>query len=531
MTGLRTRVGAATLDGMMHRAVLSLLVATACKGEPDPAGSTSDTSGEPEPTFGTTPTPEPGEDTVLASLDLGGLEPFPAFQSDRRYYVVQAGFPLTLDVTAEARDADAEVSIRLETPDGEVLGTTDPLVAQPGNRLRVDVTSANGAKVRSYSVALLPDSFPMPTVEGTATEGWTFLANSSGERFLMIVDGLGVPGWWRFERGGDLRISEDGRITWHGRNGGAVPLDLVLNRDDGSFDAIVEAGPVPDGWESVQVDEHEWFVLADGTGHKIINGKVLEDLTPWGGPPDALVEHQKVQHVDLDGNVLFEFSTQGLLPYDVLPPGVTAKLVDGSDFEPFHVNSISVDPSDGHWVLSLQRVSMIVKVARHGPQEGEVLWRLNGPLSDFTIHDVRDSGWVGFAGQHDVRVVAPNRLRMYDAGLGDGRDVGDARVLELELDMDTMEAHVVWEKVWDGRGNGLAGGSVQPVEGGGLLVGFGSLRDGDDGFRVPTCTELDADGNEVWRLTMPGDNWSYRAWRFLGDPMERTWSFIEDGPR
>jgi hypothetical protein len=264
-------------------------------------------------------------------------------------------------------------------------------------------------------------------------------------------------------------------------------------------------------------------LLDDGTALRILNGKVLEDLTPWGGDLDQPVEHQKAQQVDLDGNVLFDFSSEGVLPYDLLPPNLKASM-QAPDFEPFHINAIDVDPFDGHWVMSMQRVSMVIKVARHGAQQGQVLWKLGGPASDFTfIDDVRPTGWTGFAGQHSVRVVGPDRVAMFDNGLGDSEHAGDVRFVEYQLDLDRMEAHIVDVHEWTGRGNAWAGGSVQELPGDGHLIGFGSMRFGGDVDVVPVATELDASGAETWHLWLPG-GWSYRSWRVFGDPLAGDWA-------
>jgi hypothetical protein len=202
------------------------------------------------------------------------------------------------------------------------------------------------------------------------------------------------------------------------------------------------------------------------------------------------------------------------------------------DVEPFHTHAIDADPYDGHWVISLQRVSAVIKVARDGPQQGQVLWMHGGPLSDFTlVDDLRPSGWEGPAGQHTVRVVGPDRIAMFDNGLADSTGQDDMRVVEYQLDLDAMEAHVVHQRVWTGRGNATDGGSVQDLPGGGRLVGFGTLTVGDDDAPIPTPTELDAEGKEGWNLWLPGGQWSYRAWRFQGDPMTGEWSALTTAVR
>lgn len=505
----------------MLRPLLVLVLALACR--PD------DTEGTSPPDTGTLPDPTAGSAAALTSLDIG-VDLEPAFHPDRFTYALPASaVPSTVSVLAETLEPDAQVAIRLETVDGRFLASGDTLEASVGRRIRVDVVSGDGSAARTYAIGIIPDDMPRLWTEGTPSEGWTFLATRSEQvydRFTMIVDDLGTPAWWRRLHAHDFRVTEDGRLSFYGIiDGGNGPRNLVVSPELDGYDIDLGPGPMPDGWSYVEVDEHEWDVLADGTAHRIILGKVVEDLSPWGGAPNYAVEHQKAQHIDHMGNILFEWSTQGLLPYDQLPPNLYADMTE-DDWEPFHINSIAVDPSDGHWVMSLQRVSMVIKVARHGPQEGEVLWKLSGgPGADIEIlDDVRPSGWVGFAGQHDVRVTGPDRVSMYDAGLGDSSNVGDPRYVEYQVDVASGTAEKVDEHVWTDWGNGKAGGMAQQLPVGGVLIGFGSLTEGDDGTKVPLATELSPDGEEVWHLYGPDATWSYRAWRQYGDPFDGTWS-------
>jgi len=512
----------------MPRFLFLVLLSAACGDDPSDATPPTDAPGTADTAEPTVPTP--GSEAALASLDLG-VALIPPFEPGRSFYALRAsalGDEVVVD--AEASEGDAEITVWMETVDGEWLETGEALSVDSDRRIRIDVVSGNGAATRTYAIGLLPDNLPRPYVEGAATEGWTFLSARSSDdlygRFLLIVDDLGTPAWWRRAKGGDFRVTGDGRISWHGPvDGFEGPRNVVLSPDRDAFDVNLGPGPIPDGWESVEVDEHEWDVVDADSAIGIILGKVKEDLTAYGSGPEQLVEHQKAQHMDHEGNILFEWSTQGLLPYELLPPNLYSN-IGKPDWEPFHINSVAVDPEDGHWVLSLQRVSMVVKVARHGPQEGQVLWKLSGGAgSDLTIvDDVRPSGWVGFAGQHDVRVTGPNRVSMYDAGLGDSGGRGDARYVEYELDLDTMEARVIDEHVWTGWGNGGAGGTAQRLPNGGVLVGFGSLTEGDDGTNVPLAMELSPEGEEVWSLWCPGVTWSYRAWRQHGDPLAWSWS-------
>ena len=449
----------------------------------------------------------------------------PPFSPGNRFYWARASELQGLGGVQVAPSEGAQAHWRVETVDGHL--PSDPTLTD--RRLRIDV--GDGAATSTYAVALLSDTFPVPVTCGTpAAPGWTFLTLTNKEEVpyrpaAMVVDAHGTPGWWQEEErpSFDLRVTADGRISWVGRLPGTLDMRGFVRAADGSLAVQLGAGPVPDHWRSARVDEHEWEVLADGTARRILTYRVQEDLSPWGGPSVQSVEHQVAQHVDLEGSLLFQFSTEGLLPYDELPAELLARMNDTS-WEPFHINSIDVDPTDGHWVLSLQRVSTVVKVARTGPRQGEVLWVLGGLSSDFRfLGDPRDGGWEGFAGQHSVRVTGPNRIELFDNANAAQGGVGDVRVLELQLDTDALTAETVWERVWTGRGQAYAGGSVQSLPGGGHLVGFGSLDRDAQGRAVPAVAELGVDDRVVWNLWLPEHMWSYRAWRFEGDPLQGAW--------
>jgi len=511
--------------------VLLPLLLLACRSTSEPVSTPEPRPTTPAPVPVTTPvptpvpttTPTPTGDGTLSSLDVG-TPLTPPFDPELRYYWVRAA-DLGTEVVVDA-EGDGDVEVFLETPEGVVLGTGPALSVEAGQRIRVAIGQGDGA--RSYSVAVLEDDLPLPTVVGAPSEGWTFITSTCWTEAdipnaALVVDGNGTPGWWRrmAKKGFDVRVAPDGRITWMGRTE-ELPTtlqNLVLGPDGGYDAALGASDPLPE-WIAPQVDEHEWFLLDDGTGIRILNYKVMEDLSPWGGPKSQRVEHQVAQQVDLDGNVLFEVSTQGMVDYDQLPPNL-ADDMPNEDWEPVHINSIDVDPADGHWVMSLHRVSAVVKVARTGPMAGQVLWQLGGwEGSDFAfVDDPRDGDWRGFGGQHSVRVTGPDRIEMFDNANGDQRERGDVRIAEYQLDHDAGEASLVWSHDFVGYGRAFAGGSAQSLANGHHLVGFGSLVTNAREERVPTVTELDVDGQEIWNLLLPEGCWTYRAWRFEGDPM------------
>ena len=269
-------------------------------------------------------------------------------------------------------------------------------------------------------------------------------------------------------------------------------------------------------------DVHELVQLDDGA--TIVFGDFIApmDLSALGGPTDAPVLHHVVQELAPDGSLAFEWSTRDALDPFASPVWVMDP-VSGA-YEYAHINSLSVDAEDGGWVISVRLTNQVLKVARSGPEAGQIVWRLGGPGSDLVFAgDDRDGGRSGFFGQHSARPLPGDRLLVYDNALyreaRGGLDVdveyvvtGPSRVVEYALDHEAGTATRVFEHPLAGSGATPAAGSVQRVAGGHTLIGWGDLPQEDPGS--PVATEVDADGDVVMELFMGASVWSYRVWKF-----------------
>ncbi|MCA9490243.1 MAG: aryl-sulfate sulfotransferase [Myxococcales bacterium] len=497
--------------------MLLLLASSACR--------------DPAPTDGPSATGAPS--ARLTRLEIG-VPLGPTFDPDRGTYAVRASdLPDPIPLIAEPEDPAATVTVQLETVDGEVeSGALRPL---PDHRVRVTVT--DGERVGRYVVGLLPDDFPDLHTEGdTGSNRWVMLANfdftnqpPDVSRALLVVDGAGTPGWWRRTDtpSFDLRATRDGRLSWNGTGGPAGLEGFVV----GPGHAEETRGPVALPGFDVLGDPHEFDVLDDGGALLIVGAMRDEDLTAWGGPGSMPVLHQAVEQLDPDGNLVFWWTTAGLLDYAELPDAVLRQMTAASQFEPYHLNSVEIDPDDGQWLISTRLSSQVLKVAREdgtfdgrSVSAGEVVWRLGGPNSDFVfVGDDRNQGWQGFSEQHCARSVGAHRIMVFDNGTSaDLGAVGTARMATYELDTTTWTATLVDSHVLDGGGPTPAGGSVQRLPDGHTLIGWGSLQEAN-GAKAPSVTEIDADGREIWRLVLPDNQWTYRAFAAEGDPVDGLW--------
>ncbi|MBV66729.1 MAG: hypothetical protein CMG26_00065, partial [Candidatus Marinimicrobia bacterium] len=94
-----------------------------------------------------------------------------------------------------------------------------------------------------------------------------------------------------------------------------------------------------------------------------------------------------------------------------------------------HGNSIEID-SDGNIILSNRAMSELIKFNR---ESGQILWRLGGPMNDFTfINDPLN----GPNRQHDARRLENGNLMIFDNG--DQRLSPYTRITEYELDEENL---------------------------------------------------------------------------------------------
>lgn len=89
-----------------------------------------------------------------------------------------------------------------------------------------------------------------------------------------------------------------------------------------------------------------------------------------------------------------------------------------------HVNSMVIDPSDSNLIVSLRYLNQIIKINR---RTGDILWRLGGRNSDFTLNTAQV-----FLRQHNAILTPDKTLLIFDNG--DKAQRPYSRILEFKLD-------------------------------------------------------------------------------------------------
>lgn len=346
-----------------------------------------------------------------------------------------------------------------------------------------------------------------PSIKGTS--------RVQAEPGALIVDASGQPVWFRPVDDGaavtNFKVSRyagqqvlswwQGRVnsTGYGQGEGVI-LDASYRRL-----ATVRAG------HRRHVDLHELQLTPQGTALITCIPQTVEaDLSSVGGPPRGQVLENVIQEVDVrSGRVLLEWRSLDHVPVaDSYHPY-------HEHYDYLHVNSIDVTP-DGHLLISGRHTWALYKVHR---RTGEVIWRLGGKHSDFSLDPAARFSW-----QHDARQLSADTITLFDDG-SDGPVRTEPQSRGLVLRLDAAARGVRAERAYKYPHPGLlaaAMGSVQTLPGGNVLVGWGI---------EPYATEFNRAGQMIANAQMPTGLYSYRAFQYpwSGRPVEAPALVVSTG--
>src|SRR5262249_53229576 len=138
----------------------------------------------------------------------------------------------------------------------------------------------------------------------------------------------------------------------------------------------------------------------------------------------------------------------------------------------------------------------ITKIDR---QTGEIIWRWGGNNNQFTL--LGDTLW--FSHQHAIRLLSNGHYTLFDNG--NFHSPPFSRAAEYVLDQNKRTATLVWQyrNVPDIYGN--ATGYVQRLYNGNTLICWGTTH--------PNITEVTASGQKVMEVSLPSNQYTYRAYR------------------
>jgi phospholipase C len=250
-------------------------------------------------------------------------------------------------------------------------------------------------------------------------------------------------------------------------------------------------------------DLHEFVITPSGDALVTAYSPVLVHLP--GTSPGALspVLDSIVQELDIrTGLVVWEWHALGHIPLadSYATPATSA------DFDAFHLNSIQPLPG-GRMLISARDTSAVYEIDH---STGKVLWTLGGKAST-----IRLGRGARFFFQHDAKLLAGNRLSLFDDEAGPPIEARSSRGLILALDVRHRTATLVRQYHRPGRAT-LADseGSLQTLRAGGTFVGWGA---------TPFFSQFTRRGRLQFDAALPVDDGSYRVYRYpwTGTPAAR----------
>jgi hypothetical protein len=182
----------------------------------------------------------------------------------------------------------------------------------------------------------------------------------------------------------------------------------------------------------------------------------------------------------------------------------------------FHMNSISIDPSDGNLIISSRNFWQVYKVDR---RTGETIWRLGGPDSDFEIEDR-----ARFAFQHHVTPHAGGVYTIFDNEGGPPDEARQSRGLVLKVDEPRRTVRLLREYHHLPPVLTRALGSVELLDHGDVFIGWGESS---------YFTEWNARGEVVLDARLADHAASYRAFQqpWRGKPTQPPKLVVERAGR
>jgi Arylsulfotransferase (ASST) len=377
---------------------------------------------------------------------------------------------------------------------------------RPGDQPAAGVEPAPPRYRSRPDLSALPE-ITVTTAATAAVTGYVFLTPASGKGLWgpLIVDNTGSPVWFRkvpdpatvaidFKvqryRGQPVLTWWEGTIGGTGGQGVGQGEFVIADRAYREITRVRAAGPE-------QADQHDFVITADDTALFWVYDPVPRDLTALGGPADGVLHDGVIQEIDIaTGRVRFQWRASDHVAleesYAPLPQGESAKL----PYDYFHANSVGVD-ADGNLLVSARHTWSCYKIGR---RTGDVVWRLGGRKSDFTLDERARFSW-----QHDVRRRRDGTYSLFDNGAGVTRERDYSRGLVLRLDEAARTATFVREFVQEQRVSAPTQGSFRELADGGSFAGWGQM---------PYFTEYGPDGAVRFGGHLPLDNQSYRAYRF-----------------
>ncbi len=391
---------------------------------------------------------------------------------------------------------------------------TVPLTAGKEFKWTVAVKTGFKTKTTTHYARCTPADMPIPTATRTGPTAASFYllnpglpASTIGKgSYTMLVDGNGVPVWWRTSTIGPLNPTVIDSTTI------ASFVPTSLNQlGDFSFGRwlfwnfngqLIGRFNAP----TIGMDPHELVKLPNGHFMTVSYEPISPiDLSGVGGPAQSTGYRALVREISADGTVYWSWHANDWISPSELVPWVQQlihantrnTLINGYPaFDLDHVSAIS--PDDDGFVFSFRHLDAIYQVSK---ATGEILWKIGGSRTPQSLDVIGDpvGGDHPLGAPHDVRVLPDGTVSVLDDGLGWARN---PRVVRYRIDTVAKTATVVSIFNLSGIHGSNCCGSARLLNNGNWVISWGANN---------SVTETNATGNPLLTLTLPKGMPSYRA--------------------
>jgi hypothetical protein len=392
------------------------------------------------------------------------------------------------------------------------------------------VAASDGTTSNEYWVRCLPSDFPRMRMDlhpevGAPTPGFYLIGSqpaTGGAGYAIVLDGHGVPVWYHREdhRVWDVDSVVSGAISFlpdETSTGFQVhqlsPLETIYVAPKGDSTNVHDFRHLPNGNFLIFSDLRQTGVDLTGFSSTLPDGSVAT-LGPNGAIHSCII-----LEVDPTGNVVWKWDAMD--HFSVLADSTFGHLepatIDAAGIvtvDPFHCNSIDVDPTNGSLLVSARNMDSVFYIDR---SSDAVLWKMGG------VPYTRDGAvYVAVADpfhrQHDARLqpgwssvcAGSGQLSLFDDATSTG---GAARASLYQVTVGAPDgpvqcgvrgATLVWQ--YSGSYDSSFMGSFRIQSDGSRTIGWGSNGAADLVF-----TDINAVGQDVLDFHFTDDSASYRS--------------------
>ncbi len=379
-------------------------------------------------------------------------------------------------------------------------GKCDVVIEKISRDNQMELSYTNGKQKGVVKINTLHDKIPVMEASGRSKTPGDFYISHVINRLVMKCDNEGNVVYYHKEPQGmkdlngmwDFKKHEyDGKIyySYHAHDTnfaeksffGYNPGMRVVLDDKYRHVKTIHLEESRDGYvkKGDALDGHDFYFFSPE--HYIVSAYVERDIN---GKTYAVSYLQEVK----DGKVVFDWWSND---HAEMMTWCDKNFEKETDYDYVHFNSIQVLP-DGNWLCSFRHLCSVLKIDRANGT-GNIIWRVAGA-------ELNDK--LSFYGQHYATLHDDNSLVLFDNGNGHNPPV--TRIMNLEIDPDNGKVKDGGDVLTSNDGYfSIACGSVQKI-GDHYVIGWGAPgnKEGEYGRLV---TEVDADGNETFRLVHIGE--------------------------